>query len=75
LAVLNPTTQCRRDNVHDAMHFASFTQSEGTRTPYEDQVFLPTDQIQVEWVPGGSVSNLSHENTNDKPDSARYEIV
>ena len=57
------------------MHFAFYTQSEGTRTTFEAPVFPPTDQIHVEFVPGGSVSSLAYENTNDKPNSARYEAV
>jgi hypothetical protein len=73
LAALNFTGQCRRGNFHDAMNFASFTQSEGTRTTYEDPAFLPTDQIKVEIVPGGS--DLAHENTDYKPDSAAYEMA
>jgi len=61
------------DNVHDAMHFGSFTQQEGTRTTYEDPAFLPTEQIKVELVPSGSVSGLAHENTDNKRNSAAYE--
>ena len=75
MAALNPTAQCRAGIVHDTMHFVFFTQSEGTRTTYEAPVFPPTDQIQVEFVPGGSVSGVEHENTNEKPNSTRYETV
>ena len=75
LAALNPTAQCKKGDGHDSMHFVSFTQSEGTQMTYDDPVFLPTDQIQVEFVPSGSVSSLSHENTSDKSDSARSEMV
>jgi hypothetical protein len=80
LAAFNPTG-LRVGNVHDdAMRFASFAQSEGTPSPratsrYEAVVSLPTDEIRVEFVPGGSVSSLGHENTNDKANSARYETV
>ena len=57
------------------MNFASFARSEGARTTYEDPAFLPTDQIKVEIVPGGSVSDLAHENTDYKPDSVAYEMA
>jgi len=77
LAAFNPgpTGQSRGGSVHGAMRFVSFTQSEGTRGTYEVSVSLPTDEFQVEFVPGGSVSSLGHENTNDKLSSARYETV
>jgi hypothetical protein len=35
-----------------------------------------TDEIQVGFVPGRSVSSLAHtENTHDKPNSSAYEVV
>ena len=37
---------------------------------YEAPVFLPTDQIQVEFVLGGSVSSLTHKNTDNEPNLA-----
>jgi hypothetical protein len=70
----------RGGNVHDAIHFASFTQLEGTRgtqATYEDPVFLglPTDQLQAQFVPGGSADSFAHESTENKPNSAAHEMV
>jgi len=76
---LCPAVQGRGGNVHDAMHFAPLEGTQGTRTTYEDPVFLPTDQVQVEFVrivPGGSVSGFARESTKNKPNSAAHgEVV
>ena len=37
--------------------------------------FLPTDQIQVGFMPGGLVSNLAQDITYDRPNSAAYDTV
>ena len=42
---------------------------------YNATAFSQTDEIQVEFVPGGSVSSLAHENTHDRPNSAAYKAV
>ena len=59
------------------MRFApvSVTQSEGTQTTFEAPVFLPADQIVVEFVPDGSVSSLANENIQDKANSIGCETV
>jgi len=70
-----PAAQCRE--VSGPIHFAPVTQSEGARTTYDTPVSLPADHIQVTIIPGGSTSNLVHENTKDKADSdsTGYESV
>lgn len=43
---------------------------------YKAAAFSPTDEIQVGFVPSGSVSSLAHtENTHDKPNSSACEVV
>lgn len=68
----NPIAPCKKANMHGPTRFASVLQSEGTRTTYPAPVFLPADQIQVTFVPGGSISDLVRENSTD---SAEYETV
>jgi len=72
-----PAMQCKVANVHSHMRFASVsvTRSEGTRTTFEAPVFLPADQIVVEFVPDGSVSSLANENIQDKANSIGCEAV
>lgn len=70
----NPTALYGGTKGHSPVHIVSVTQSEGTRTTYNTTAFSPTDEIQVEFVPRGSVSSL--ENTHDnKPNSATYGMV
>jgi hypothetical protein len=60
------------------MSFASgaVTQSEGTRTTtFETPVFLPADQIVVEFVPDGSASSIANDNIQHKANSVGYESV
>ena len=73
----NPTTQCRgaTGNVHSHICFASVIQSEGTRTTSSAPAFLPVDQILVEFVPGGSGSNVTKEKIQDNANPIVYETV
>lgn len=57
------------------MRFASAMQSEGTRTTVDVPVFLPADQILVEFVPGGSDSSVANKKIQDKANSIGYETV
>ena len=53
-------------NVYGPMHLASVTRFEGRQTtPLEALVFLPTDQVLEEFVPGGSISSIAHGNARD----------
>jgi len=63
----NPTALCRGTEDHGPMHIVSVTQLEGTQMPYKATAFSPTDEIQVEFVTGGSISSLAPENTHDRP--------
>ena len=73
----NPTTQCRgaTGNVHSHICFASVIQSEGTRTTSSAPAFSPVDQILVEFVPGGSGSNLTKEKIQDSANPIVNETV
>ena len=57
------------------MHLASITQSEGTRTTHEVPVFLPADQIYLEFIPGASISSLMQENSEDGTVAAEFQAV
>ena len=57
------------------MHFASVTQSEGTLSTSEAPVFLPANQIYVEFVPGRMTPDLAHENTKGWAAPTAYETV
>ena len=71
-----PPVPCRRlNNVSSPINFISVTRSEGSHTTYEAPVFLPADQIQVDFVPGGPAFSLAHENTRGDADSAGHEMV
>jgi len=61
LGASNPTALRGVTEDHDPTHIVSVTQLEGTQMTYKATTFSPTDKIQVEFVPGGSASNLSHE--------------
>ena len=71
----NPTAQHRKAKVHKPIHFASAAQSVGTRTTNGAPVFVPVDQIHLEFIPSGSFPSIVHENTTDKTASNRREIV
>jgi len=71
----NPTALYGGTNDHGSMHFMAVTQSERTQMTYNTTASSQTDEIQVEFVPGGSLSSLAHENTHDKPNSAAYKVV
>ena len=75
LGTQNPTAQHRRAKVHTPIHFASAAQSVGTRTTDDAPVFVPVDQIHLEFVPSGSFPSVVHENTRDKTASDRREMV
>jgi hypothetical protein len=57
------------------MRFASVTQSGGIRTTDEASVLPPADYIQVEIVPGGTISCLARENTKEQADLFGNEAV
>jgi len=57
-----------------ALHPSHSRKPPGQFIMYEAPVFLPTDQIQVEFVLGRSVSSLAHENTDNEPNSAAYKV-
>jgi len=65
----NPTALRGGTEDHGPTHIVSVTQLARTRMTYKATAFSPTDEIRVEFIPGGSVSSLAHENTHDKPDS------
>jgi len=71
----NPAVQRRKANTHTPIHFASAAQLVGTRTTNGAPVFIPVDQIQVEFVPSGSFPGIVHENTKNKIMSNRGETV
>ena len=58
-----------------AMQFASVTQSDGTRTMDGAPVFLPENQIYVEFVPGRSTPSLGQENTKGRAPPTGYRTV
>ena len=73
--VPTPAGLCREVNVSGPIHFASATQLEGTRKTYETPVFLSADPIHVDIVPGISIPDLAHVNTNEKVNPAGYNSV
>ncbi|KAH9044175.1 hypothetical protein EDB84DRAFT_1559033 [Lactarius hengduanensis] len=63
-------------NVRSPMHFApggTMSRSEGTTT--EAPVFVPADEIQVEFVPGASVTSLAVPSKTQSKDTAAYQTV
>jgi len=72
LVVPMSNPQRRSTSVYGRMHFAAATQLNGTGTTLDTPVFLPTDHIQLEFIPGASDPGLVHENTKGK---AGYEMA
>src|SRR6266853_2073832 len=70
----NTTAQRTETNDYFPMQFASAPQTNGTQAMYEAPVFVPADQIHVEFVPGGSIPSLAQENTKDNTDLTVYEM-
>lgn len=73
--VSNPSALRGGPKDHSLMYIMSVTESEGTQMTYNATASSQTDEIQVEFIRGGSVSSLTHENTHDKPNSAAYDVV
>jgi len=76
-AASDPTALRWGTEVHGPIHIqvVSTTQSEGTQMTYNAKASPQTDEIQVKFAPGGSVSSVAHESTHDKPNSAANEMV
>ncbi|KAH8997695.1 hypothetical protein EDB86DRAFT_897693 [Lactarius hatsudake] len=63
-------------NVRSPMHFApggTMSRSEGTTT--EAPVFVPADEIQVEFVPGASAASLAVPPKTQSKDAVAYQTV
>ncbi|KAH9062367.1 hypothetical protein EDB87DRAFT_1682029 [Lactarius vividus] len=63
-------------NVRSPMHFApagTMSRSEGTTT--DTPVFVPTDEIQVEFVPGASGASLAVPPKTQSKDAVTYQTV
>ena len=68
----NPTVPSRGSNV---VQVSSVTQSEGSRTICEAPVFLPANQILMDFVPDESRSGLAHEYSKVNANPTGYGIV
>lgn len=75
LGASNPIVLRGGSKGHGPMHIVSVTQSEGTQMTHNATAVSQTDEIELEFIPGGSISSLAHKNTREKTHPAVYEVV
>ena len=75
LGASNPIVLRGGSKGHGPMHIVSATQSGGTQMTHNATAVSQTDEIELEFIPGGSISSLAHKNTREKNHSAVYEVV